>query len=85
MTVILWILVKCDTLTLNYVCRSVTYISWSSDFAFLSILNYLPISAYTGLLKFDMTMFVSKARLDIDQLFNQREARASVDFGHISI
>ena len=33
---ILWILVQCDSLTWNYVCRSVTYISWSSDFALFS-------------------------------------------------
>ena len=35
------------------------------------ILNYLPISAYSGLLKFDMKMFVNVARLDIGQLFTQ--------------
>ena len=68
-----------QTLTRNYVCRSVTYISWSSDFAlyqdFLAILNYLLISAYSGLLKFEMKMFVNIARLDIGQLFTQRVRR----------
>ena len=35
------------------------------------ILNHLPISAYSGVLKFDMKMFVNVARLDIGQLFTQ--------------
>ena len=35
------------------------------------ILNYLPISACSGLLKFDMKLFVNIARLDIGQLFTQ--------------
>ena len=50
---------------------------------YLAILNYLPISAYIGLLKFDVKMFVNIAREDIDQLFT-REAGTSVYFGHIS-
>ena len=41
-----------QTLTWNYVCRSVTYISWSCDFALslrlFSDLNDLPISACSG-------------------------------------
>ena len=61
MNIILGILVQCDALTWNYVCRSVTYISWSSDFALFSDFE-LPISAYIGLLKFDMKMFVNIAR-----------------------
>ena len=36
---------------------------------YLVILNYLPIFAYSGLLKFDMKMFVNIARLDKLQLF----------------
>ena len=39
------------------------------------ILNYLPISACSGLLKFDMKMFVNIARLDIGQLFTQSVRR----------
>ena len=35
---------------------------------YLAILNYLPISAYSGLLKFDMKMFVNITMLDISQL-----------------
>ena len=35
------------------------------------ILKYFPISACSGLLKFDMKMFVNVARLDIGQLFTQ--------------
>ena len=31
----------------------------------LMILNHLPISAYNGLLKFDMKIFVNVARLEI--------------------
>ena len=37
----------------------------------LAILNHLPISAYSGFLKFDMKMFVNVARLEIGQLFTQ--------------
>ena len=37
----------------------------------LAILNYFPISACGGLLKFDMSMFVNVARLGISQLFTQ--------------
>ena len=35
------------------------------------ILNYLSISAYNGVLKFDMKIFVNVARLEIGQLFTQ--------------
>ena len=35
------------------------------------ILNHLPISAYSGVLKFDMKTFVNVARLEICQLFTQ--------------
>ena len=57
-----------------------TNVSWSTDIAlylldYLVILNYLPISAYSGLLKLDMTMFVNIARLDIGQLFTQSARR----------
>ena len=52
-----------------------TYISWSSDLPYLkdylAILNYFPISVCSGLLKFDMKMFVNAARLNIGQLFTQ--------------
>ena len=41
------------------------------------ILNYLPIFASSGYLKFDMNMFVNIERLDIGQLFTQ-----SVRWGH---
>ena len=37
----------------------------------LAILHYIPISAYSGLLKFDMKMFINVARLEIGQLFTQ--------------
>ena len=87
----LGILVQCDTnIDLKLCIRSVTYISWSSDFAlylldYLVILNYLPISAFSGLLKFDMKMFKVIARLDIGQLFTQSMRRgASVYFVYIS-
>ena len=43
--------------------------------SYLAILSDLPISAYIGLLKFDMKMFVNIARLDIDQLFTQSARR----------
>ena len=50
-----------------------TCISWSSDFAlFLRLFSdfelYPLFFACSGLLKFDMTMFVNVARLDIGQL-----------------
>ena len=35
------------------------------------ILNHLPISAYSGVLKFDMKIFVNVARLEIGQLFTE--------------
>ena len=35
------------------------------------ILNHLPISAYSGVLKFDMKIFVNEARLEIGKLFTQ--------------
>ena len=35
------------------------------------ILNHLPISAYSGVFKFDMKIFVNIARLEIGQLFTQ--------------
>ena len=38
-------------------------------------MNYFPISACSGLLKFDMKMFVTIARLDIGQLFTQISRR----------
>ena len=65
-------------MTWNYVCRSVTYISWW--FCLISVRLFsdcesLPISAYSGLLKFDMKMFVNIARLHIRQLFTQRARR----------
>ena len=40
-------------------------------FHVLAILNHLPISAYGGLLKFDMKIFVNVTRLKIGQLFTQ--------------
>ena len=39
------------------------------------ILNHLPISAYSGVLKFDMKIFVNVARLNIGQLFAQGTRR----------
>ena len=51
----------------------------------LAILNPLPISAYSGLLKFDMKIFVNVARLEIGQWFTQDMMRgASLYFGHTS-
>ena len=41
----------------------------------LAILNQLPISAFSGLLKFDMKIFVNVARLEIGQLFTQGTRR----------
>ena len=133
-----------QTLTLNHICRSVTCISWSRDFALylkdylivtchnwnigsvwckdlphkmyvgqwptlscpvilfyilktfwrrnvvlkilcdmghwpvfhdLPISNHLPIFTYSGLLKFDMNIFVNLARLEIGQLFTQGARR----------
>ena len=49
----------------------------------LAILNHLPVSAYSGLLKFDTKIFVNVARLEIGQLLTQCEVRASMYFGHI--
>ena len=37
----------------------------------LVILNHLPISTYSGVLKFDMKIFVNVARLESGQLFTQ--------------
>ena len=39
------------------------------------ILNHLPLSAYSGVLKFDMKIFVNVARLEIGQLFTQGTRR----------
>ena len=39
------------------------------------ILNYIPISAYSGLLKFEMKMFMNIAMLEICQLFTQGARR----------
>ena len=39
------------------------------------ILSHLPISAYSGLLKFDRKIFVTVARLEIGQLFTQGARR----------
>ena len=51
----------------------------------LVILNHLPISAYSGLLKFDMKIFMNVVRLEIGPVvYSRREPRASVYFGHIS-
>ena len=41
----------------------------------LAILNYLPIYAYSGLLKFDMKMIVNIAKLDISLFFTQSTRR----------
>ena len=46
----------------------------------LAILNHLPISAYSGLMKFDMKIYVNVARLEIGQLFTKRLRR-----GHLCI
>ena len=46
----------------------------------LAILNHLPISAFSSLLKFDMKIFVNVARL----VYSRHEAGASVYLGHIS-
>ena len=35
------------------------------------ILNHLPISAYSGVLRFDMKIFVNVARLEIGQMFTR--------------
>ena len=48
------------------------------------ILNQLPISAYSGVLKFDMKIFLNVARLEIGQLFTQGVRRGHPHFGHIS-
>ena len=47
-------------------------------------MNHLPIFAYTGVLKFDMKIFVNVARLEIGLLYSRREAGTSVYLGHIS-
>ena len=39
------------------------------------ILNHVPFSAYSGVLKFDMKIFVNVARLEIGQLFTQSAKR----------
>ena len=39
------------------------------------MLNHLPISAYNGVLKFDMKIFVTVARLKMGQLFTQSARR----------
>ena len=39
------------------------------------ILNHLPISAYRGVFKFDMKIFVNVVRLEIGQLFTQDTTR----------
>ena len=39
------------------------------------ILNHLPISAYSGVLKFDMKIFVHIAKLEIGQLFTKGPRR----------
>ena len=38
-------------------------------------MNHLPISAYSGVLNFDMKIFVTVARLEIGQLFSQGARR----------
>ena len=42
------------------------------------ILNHLPISAYSGVLKFDMKIFVNVARLEIGNLFTQGARRGQL-------
>ena len=41
----------------------------------LAILNHLPISAYSGLLKVDVKIFMNVARFEIGQLFTQGARR----------
>ena len=48
------------------------------------LIHYLPIFAFSGLLKFDMKMFVNVARLEMGHDYSRSEAGASVYFGHIS-
>ena len=48
------------------------------------ILIYLHVSASSGLLKFDMKMFVNISRLDIGHCSLKAKGGASVYFGHIS-
>ena len=38
-------------------------------------MNHLPIFAYSGVLKFDMKIFVKVARLEIGQLYTQGTRR----------
>ena len=45
---------------------------WAID---LAILNQLPISVYSGLLKCDMKIFVNAARLERGHLFTQGARR----------
>ena len=95
--------IKFDLQGYKYILyRSVTYILWYNDSALyfqhylmnkphsldigsdmghwtvfhdLAILNHLPISAYSGLLKFDMKIFLNVARLEVGQLFTQGTRR----------
>ena len=55
---LLWILVQCDQ-------------AHCPAFHDFKILNHLPISTYSGVLKFDMKIFVNVARLEIAELFTQ--------------
>ena len=85
MNIILGILGQCDTLTWNYVCRLVTYISWSSDFALLSDLE---LSTYFCLYWFVEVWYeniceYSKVRYR-PVVQSKREARSSMYFGQIS-
>ena len=50
------------------------------------ILNHLPISGYSGVLKFDMELFVNVAIKVRNRpvVYSRCEAGASVYFGHIS-
>ena len=41
------------------------------------ILNHVPISAYSGVLEFDMEIFVNVARLEIGQLFTEGARRGN--------
>ena len=45
-------------------------------------MNHLPISAYNGLLKFDMKIFLSKVR-NRPVVYLRHEVGASMYFGHI--
>ena len=51
----------------------------------IAILNQLPISAYSGLLKFNMKVFVNVARLENKPVvYSRHEVGAFMYFGHIS-